>query len=667
MAINPLFRSSPMRMMGLSSGMDTDSIIQQTLRIHQMRIDTQMRQRTLLQWRQETLNSVRDQITGFRNTFLSSLGSTTMMQRGVFNSTVATLSSASNAFSATSTINSSVGNMKIGAIESIAKGASVSSLKSVSADKNGFASSQRLDSLQFVGGNKIQFSNYQASSSADGSKVKINQSTAQSALAGADWTSKATLDDGREIVLTRRGSGDSAVFSYSLDGGDEMDIVFESDGTFKIPTGDDEEGSPTYFELNKLDGGQIGHNGNALAFTKTANVSALKEDGTTTTVTLVERENGQILHNGNVLEFVGTTKIDINGKGIELRSNMTLSQMLSTVNGTSGIGATMSYDRLSDSFKLESNTIGASSTLTVSDAGGGNALALFGLTGSGSVSSTGSSAVLYINNERIERNTNNFEFRGVAITLHGVKDGSTDIIPEHVDDVTVTLKRDATDAVNRIKGFIEAYNSIIKRIEGLVRERKSSFEASYKPLTDEEKSVMSEKQIADWEAIAKKGILRNDPGMQNLAANLRRSLFDSVSAAGLSASEIGLSTGNFFDGTGGQIILNEDKLKAALEANPERVADAFIGSTDINASYGEKGLLRRINESMRDYVNVSQTRTLQNLENSIVRANEQMAKMQQRMYAEEDKLYRQFAAMETALSKIQSQGDWFTAMLGGGK
>jgi len=247
--------------------------------------------------------------------------------------------------------------------------------------------------------------------------------------------------------------------------------------------------------------------------------------------------------------------------------------------------------------------------------------------------------------------------------LHDTKAGSTEIddVPSHDDDITVTLKRDATDAVNRIKGFIEAYNSIIKRIEGLVRERKTTSEASYGPLTDEEKSVMSEKQIADWEAIAKKGILRSDSGLQNLASSLRSALYESVKSAGMSPSDIGLTTGNFFSGTGGQIVLDEDKLRAALEEDPDRVANIFAG-TDEN-----RGLLWRMNSIMGDYLNTSQSLTLKNLETSIKRANDQMTKMQERMYAEEDKLYRQFAAMETALSKLQSQGDWMTAMLGGGK
>jgi flagellar capping protein FliD len=38
--------------------------------------------------------------------------------------------------------------------------------------------------------------------------------------------------------------------------------------------------------------------------------------------------------------------------------------------------------------------------------------------------------------------------------------------------------------------------------------------------------------------------------------------------------------------------------------------------------------------------------------------------MEARMFAEEDRLFRQFAAMEAAMSNMQNQGQWFNSMLG---
>jgi flagellar hook-associated protein 2 len=66
---------------------------------------------------------------------------------------------------------------------------------------------------------------------------------------------------------------------------------------------------------------------------------------------------------------------------------------------------------------------------------------------------------------------------------------------------------------------------------------------------------------------------------------------------------------------------------------------------------------------MLSYVNGSQHNSISGLENSIRRSNEQMERMQQRMFDEEDRLYKKFAALETALSKLQSQSDWMMAML----
>jgi len=202
----------------------------------------------------------------------------------------------------------------------------------------------------------------------------------------------------------------------------------------------------------------------------------------------------------------------------------------------------------------------------------------------------------------------------------------------------------------------------VKKLENMLKETKNRSETSYRPLTDEEKSLMSDKQVEEWEAIAKKGLLRNDPGIQTMLNSLRTSLFDKISEVGLSPSQLGITTGRWDEGTGGMIMLDEDKLRAALEEDPERVMNVFIGGAD-STRYADRGWLWRMDDIMKNYIDGSQYTTLNNLENSIKRANEQMERLQQKMYDAEDKLYKKFAALETALSKIQSQGDWLQSML----
>jgi flagellar hook-associated protein 2 len=343
--------------------------------------------------------------------------------------------------------------------------------------------------------------------------------------------------------------------------------------------------------------------------------------------------------------------IRINNVAISLDKDMTVDDMIRKVNASSA-GVTMTYDRMSDQFTIENKEAGPRN-LTVWGLGA------FGI--NNGFGETGSLAMVQINGEWVTKDSNTFDYRGVKITLNNTTEA---VLPG--EETTVTLKRDATEAIGKIKGFIEGYNTIIKKLEDMLKERKTEKERAYGPLTDEEKAAMTDKQIEDWEAIAKKGLLRNDAGIQTMLSSLRNALFTSVKDAGLSPSAIGLQTGTYISGMGGQIVLDEDILRAALERDPEQVMNVFMGGTD-STEYSERGLLWRMDDIMRGYVNGSQSISLSSLESSIRRENQQIEKLQLKMIEEEDRLYKKFAALETALSKIQQQSDWFTQMLGNNK
>jgi flagellar capping protein FliD len=95
------------------------------------------------------------------------------------------------------------------------------------------------------------------------------------------------------------------------------------------------------------------------------------------------------------------------------------------------------------------------------------------------------------------------------------------------------------------------------------------------------------------------------------------------------------------------------------------VADIFVKIDSSGSAPRGVGLMHKIDGLMRDYVNVSQTTSTRNLERSLQNINEQIERMEARMFAEEDRLYRVFAQMESAMQRLQQQGNWFNAMLGG--
>jgi len=142
-------------MMGLASGMDTEFIIQQTMRLHQMKIDSRLRARTILEWRQQTHNSIRDQITGFRNSFLTTQGAG-LLNRNAFNSTSATVTGRvsganSNAVTVRTTIGSPTGSFTINKAVLAQNAQAVSSSPLTGLQGNGFASGERLGDMLFAG------------------------------------------------------------------------------------------------------------------------------------------------------------------------------------------------------------------------------------------------------------------------------------------------------------------------------------------------------------------------------------------------------------------------------------------------------------------------------------------------------------------------------------
>ena len=619
MAISPLYNSTTVRLMGISSGIDTESIIKQTLKLHQLKIDSQIRARTKLEWKQQSLNNIKTELTDFRRTFLTALGASGMRQSSVYNSTIATVTG-KNAASVTiaTSINTRIGTqLKIGRIETLATKNSVSSNGPMTRSGNGLNLNDKIGYLKFFDD--------------DIDPITGDVHTKPSDLIAGNVTFDETTGEANVYI------NGATITLHKDDNINDINTKILAEG-----------GGAIYFDRVDYKGDEyasINVNG------KYFNLYGTENGGTPLTITGEQiAEQANELPNWMNFDAQGRAYVTINDKVIELKREMTIDEMMKKIN-SSGAGVTMTYDRFSDQFKLESNTTGES-TIKV----GG--LTAFGIN-NGSYKG-GSKASVWLNGVRREFDSNTFDIDGVRITLNGTT-GKTGYDPAE-DDINVSFTRDATEAVEKIKSFVDAFNVIISKLENLLKETKTRTEATYTPLTDEEKSAMSDKQIEEWEAIAKKGILRNDAGLQSLTNNLRNALFDQVRSAGLSPSQIGLTTGRWEDNTGGQIILDEDKLRAALEKDPDKVANVFMGGADDTVSSG-RGLLWRMEDLMNGYIDGSQSTSLSNLEASIRKANEQMEKLQMKMYDEEDKLYKKFAAMETALSKIQSQSDWLTAML----
>ena len=699
MAINPINRQSTLRLMGISSGMDTEAIIQNTLRVRQMKIDSQFRSRTVLEWKQQMLNGISDDLNSFRRTYLTTMGDKAMRLSSTYNTTVATVSGKNKeAVSVATTINSPVGTLRIGQVHSLAQAANVQSSSSVSRDGKGFKLTDKLGDIR-VTGNQIDLTNLYIqpltingknidlfisddasdlqnqlfNSGVFGAGISYGQTGLTSMLINGVPFTLSEYDSPTDLLDKLNAAGIKGLPQNPADppvplpqnSGDPpvtLEISSLTGKTFKVTM---EYGDTSADLVRKANSpftfGAHGEGSVVSAVDINVNGKNITLTDTDTAVNLVRKYNEASTGNSKVTGAIlwdanGNKNIRINNTSITINKDMTIDEMLAKVN-SSGSGATMRYDQAGDRFVIERNQPGYSS-LNVWG------LDMFGIT-DGTVSN-GSLALVEINGKVEQFNSNTFDYRGMKITLNyttrgsGPLDASGQPTWSDEDNINITLKRDATDAIDKIKSFVEEYNALVKKLEDLIKESKTRTERTYTPLTDEEKEGMTDKQIEEWEKIAKKGLLRNDSAIQGVLNSLRGALFEKVTNAGLTPADIGVSTGNYFDGTGGQIVLDIEKLTAALEKDPEQVSKVFMDSGD---SYSEKGLMFRMDDIMYNYIYGSQSSAINQLSTSIRRANEQMESLQQKMYDEEERLYKKFAAMETAMSKLQSQGDWLNSML----
>ena len=100
---------------------------------------------------------------------------------------------------------------------------------------------------------------------------------------------------------------------------------------------------------------------------------------------------------------------------------------------------------------------------------------------------------------------------------------------------------------------------------------------------------MSESAIASYEEKAKQGILFGDSDLSSLYSRLT-SIISAGSATQQAMKDIGLTTA--YSGGVTTLSLNTDKLRSALESNPDKVKDLF--STSSTASSTTGGLMARL-------------------------------------------------------------------------
>ena len=266
----------------------------------------------------------------------------------------------------------------------------------------------------------------------------------------------------------------------------------------------------------------------------------------------------------------------------------------------------------------------------------------------------------------IRRSSNTFDLEGLSVTVSGEFGYTGDNLDTTAEAVTFSAKANTEKVINSVKEMVEAYNSIIEAVN---KEISTKPNRSYTPLTDEQKEEMSESQIEKWEEKAKEGLLFNDSDLSSLASHMRFVLKD----AGLDYQDlekIGL-TASTNASDNGKLVLDEDKLTAALETEPTLVQKLFAGDGTSN------GLMTNIKNVFDQYAKKegsskgilvdkagSSLAPLSLLTNTIYKQLEDMDKtlksLQTYLTTEQDRYISKFASLETVIAQMNSQSSWLS-------
>ncbi|MCG0313279.1 MAG: flagellar hook-associated protein 2 [Calditerricola sp.] len=361
--------------------------------------------------------------------------------------------------------------------------------------------------------------------------------------------------------------------------------------------------------------------------------------------------------------WTGTYSITINGVTITGdASTDSLNTLLHKIN-TSSAGVTAYYDAANNRISFTAKEAGwvngpnrDGDKITFDDGGSGFLGTVLGLN-SGVNETAAQKAIVTINGLESEQNTNTLTVNGITITLKAV------------GTATLTVRTDVDAVVAKIKAFVDTYNETLSLIQTKLTEKRYR---DYLPLTEEQKKEMTEEQIKLWEEKAKSGLLRGDSVLQALEQSLRSiatAVYSTGSSAVNSLALIGIRSLSYLDN--GKLYIDEAKLRQAIETDIEAVKKLFQQD---GATEAEKGiavrLYDRVAQAMKEVTRKAGSDPNM-LDSSVLGwqlrdLNARISAWEQKLIDIENKYYRQFTAMEQAISRYNMQAMFLAQRFGGG-
>ena len=706
---------------GLMSGMDTEGLVKSMLSGIQTKIDRQNQQKTQLEWKQESYRDVISKINSFQSKYLDLTSSTSLRTTGFFNQMKSESSNSAVKINSASSGTSQDFKIQVAQLATATKLTSGKfSTGEIQMDLDAIAANMEKhfgtpeQNITFKVGDQEVSINLCGVETGEGGKPSlegmvdaINTQLQDGGIdakleIGEDNKIKVSNTDGENRALTISGSS-NALSTLGLKAMTVED-VYES--TTAADASKLENTPPTTAEINvTLDGK-----------TKTLSIINGTKDQVLESLTsqmkaafgssvTIDKQTGTITaKQGQTLSFSGDTSVlgieqgactrlttstklsdlgiegdnytfKINDKEFEFTADNTVNDVINKIN-SSGVGAKMVYNSLSDSFTLTSTETGEGFALTVE----GNLGEKFF---KDAKTTEGQNAIVNIDGVTVERTSNNISYNGVSMELRGVtgdyftKDENGDrVLVENPDGTLaaadgtedkaaeITANRDTSKVMETIKSFVEDYNKLIEELNKLTHQKKSYKE--YAPLTEAQKKEMSESEITAWEKKAHEGLLSGDSDINKFLSSMRSTIY-STTSGGTSLSMFGIDTSSNWKDYG-KLEIDEKKLTEFLSSDADAVISTFTSvANGLNDAC--KAAANTSSASPGSLVALAGVEGRVSEKNNTIKKQldaiaEKIKNLQSVYDQRKERYWKQFNAMEQVIGNMSSTSSYLTSMLG---
>ena len=286
-------------------------------------------------------------------------------------------------------------------------------------------------------------------------------------------------------------------------------------------------------------------------------------------------------------------------------------------------------------------------------------------TATGATKVSGQDARITLNGAEFTGSTNVFEINGLTFTaLNETKAG---------EDITVTTEDDVDGIYDMVKSFLKEYNSIINEMDKLYNAESAK---GYEPLTDDEKEAMSDSEVEKYETKIKDALLRRDTNVSTISSALKNIMAGGVDVNGktMYLSDFGVETLGYFEAADNEKNAyhiagdpddtntsgKSDVLKSMIGNDPDTVISFF--SSLSKTLYTKMSDLSKSVDGYRSYGSFYDDKKMTSDYNDY---KTKISELEEKLNDYEDKWYSKFSKMETALAKLQSNSSAVTSLLGG--